>query len=216
MWYEVDIVTVYFFVWQFVSLIYKWLNQDLSYLSHTVHQKATCLSMAFLTFLVYDVLLRLMPTYLGYVYLWLMSVLDIITSLHPIYGMYDPVAKSIEDAVSFDYPTAPYGFYFSKDINELNDDVEYKDEYTSIIGWGDFFAYDLLLLLVASTNSSITIRACIAFGCIISVQLGDICTRFIDSKLDSNGLPGVPLPTIFVSGYAIAVKAIIEYLNLDC
>jgi hypothetical protein len=74
--YEVDIFTVYFLVWQFVGLIYGWLHQDLPFLSFTFHQKSTCLSMAFLAFIVYDVSLRPSPTYVGFAFVWIMSVQD--------------------------------------------------------------------------------------------------------------------------------------------
>jgi hypothetical protein len=74
--YEVDIFTVYFFVWQFVGLIYKWLHQDLPIISFTLHQKATCLSMAFLAFIMYDIVFRPLPTYVSFAFVWLMSVTD--------------------------------------------------------------------------------------------------------------------------------------------
>ena len=74
--YEVDIFTIYFLVWQFVGLIYKWLDQDLPILSFTLHQKATCLAMAFLAFIVYDVVFRPVPTCVGFAYVWLMSFID--------------------------------------------------------------------------------------------------------------------------------------------
>ncbi len=76
MGYEVDIFTVYFFVWQLVCLIYKWLHQDLPMLSFTLHQKATCLSMAFCAFIEYDIIFRFAPTYAGFAFVWLMSTLD--------------------------------------------------------------------------------------------------------------------------------------------
>ncbi len=77
MWYEVDVFTVYFFVAQFVCLIYKWLHQDLPIISFTLHQKATCLSMALITFIVYDIFFSLfVPTYISFATIWLMSIID--------------------------------------------------------------------------------------------------------------------------------------------
>lgn len=75
-WYEVDIFTVYFFVWQFVCLIYQWIHQDLPYLSYTLYQKASCLFTAFLAFMVYDIMLQFLPRYLAFGFIWLMSVVD--------------------------------------------------------------------------------------------------------------------------------------------
>jgi len=77
MGYEVDIFTVYFFVWQFIYLIYKWLYQDLPMLSFSLHQKATCLYMALTAFMEYDVLFRLLPTYMFFAVVWLWSAIDV-------------------------------------------------------------------------------------------------------------------------------------------
>jgi hypothetical protein len=71
--------------------------------------------------------------------------------------------------------------------------------------------------MVIPTNSSITIIACIAFGSIISIQLADSFTGLMLRYIDcSNGLPALPLPTIAITGYAIAINAIIEYLDVSC
>ncbi|CAF4352179.1 unnamed protein product [Rotaria magnacalcarata] len=140
----------------------------------------------------------------------------IVVCLHPNRRKYNSVTDTVADALSFDYPTAPYGVYCVDDINELNNGVKNWDRCVSAIGWGDFPIFDVLLLLVIPCNSSIIIRACIAFGCIVSVELANLCTGFILYFSDFNGLPALPLPTAVVSAYAIFVGAIIEYLNLDC
>ncbi|CAF1280552.1 unnamed protein product [Rotaria sordida] len=106
-WYEVDIFTVYLLVWQFVCLIHKWIHQDLPYLSFTLHQKACCLYMAFLAFIMHDVALKYLPTHINFALLWVMSIVDIITCLHPRWRMDDPITKALVHAVSFDYPTVP-------------------------------------------------------------------------------------------------------------
>jgi hypothetical protein len=119
------------------------------------------------------------------------------------------------ECTSFDYPTAPIGLYCTCDINELDDDVEDDNQSYQIIGFADFFFFNLLLLFVLPANSSIATRVCIAVGCIIMVQLGDLCTTFMLPYV-SDGLPAVPFPTVFVTAYAIVVDAIIEYSNIDC
>ncbi|CAM4888284.1 unnamed protein product [Rotaria socialis] len=216
MWYEVDTFTVYFLVWQFAALIYKWLYQDLPIISFTLHQQVTCLSMAYLAFTTYDIVFRLVPTYIDFAFFWLVSAMDIIICLHPKCGGNDRINEAVVDALSFDYPTTPLGVYCVYDINELNDDVEKEDKCNSFLGWGDFLIFNILLLLVIPTNSSITIRTCIAFGCIVSVQLADICTDSLLHYTDSDSLPALPLPTIAATAYAIVVDAIIEYSNLNC
>jgi hypothetical protein len=76
-WYEVDILTVYFFVCQFISLIYQWIHQHLPYLSFTLHQRASSFYTAFLAYLVYDLLLRLIPTYFNFTFIWLAALIDV-------------------------------------------------------------------------------------------------------------------------------------------
>ena len=115
-----------------------------------------------------------------------------------------------------DYPTAPRGFYYAYDTYELDEDV--KDEGTRfpIIGLGDFFYYDLLLLLVIPLNSSISTRASIALICIIVVQLGDMCTIYMDRFVYPKCIPGVPFPTVFVTLFAIVLDGIGQYSDNDC
>ncbi len=76
MWYEIDILTIYLFVWQWVCLIYEWICQDLPYFSFNLHQKAACLYCAFLSFMVYDVLLQCCPTYVKFAFVWIASFGD--------------------------------------------------------------------------------------------------------------------------------------------
>ncbi|CAF2988016.1 unnamed protein product [Rotaria sp. Silwood2] len=118
--------------------------------------------------------------------------------------------------MSFDYPTAPIGVHCVYDINEPNNDVEDEDKCFSAIGWGDLLIFNLLLLMVIPSNSSLTIKICIAFGCIVSIEFAEICNGFILYCIDFNGLPALPLPTAAVTAYMIIVNAIIEYSNVDC
>ena len=129
---------------------------------------------------------------------------------------YDPTTEAVVNALSFGYPTSTYGFYCVYDINEMDDEMENKNKTVSGIGWGDFLVFNLLLLLVIPTNCSITIRLCVAFGCIISVQLAELCNDFILHYSDVEDVPALPLPTIAVTAYAIVIDAIIEHFNFDC
>ncbi len=52
----------------------------------------------------------------------------------------DRITNVIVDAWSFDYPAVPLGYY------ESNGDVENEDESFPIIGLGDFFSHDSLLV----------------------------------------------------------------------
>jgi hypothetical protein len=136
--------------------------------------------------------------------------------LHPKWRVNDSITDVLVESVSFDYPRVPRGFYCVYDINELNDDVENENKIFPMIGLGDFFFFNLLILIVIPLNSSMTTRLCTAFVCIMIIQLGNLCTGCFISYDDSKGIPAVPFPTIFVTGYVIAVDAIIQYSNTPC
>lgn len=76
MFYEADILTVYLFVWQLSFIIYQWIHQDLPYLSYGLHQIVSCLYVAFLSFMVYDVLLRYLGTFFNFTFIWVASIFD--------------------------------------------------------------------------------------------------------------------------------------------
>jgi hypothetical protein len=139
-----------------------------------------------------------------------------VVCLHPKCRVYDPAMEAMVQALSFDYPTAPRGFYCVSDINEVNDVVKDGNIGVAGIGWGDFFSFDFLLLLVMPINSSITTIVCIAVGAIISVQVAELCNGLMLHYTDSGCLPALPLPTIAITGYAIAINYIIEYSNVSC
>ena len=102
------------------------------------------------------------------------------------------------------------------DVNELDDDdLENDDIYFPTIGLYDFFIFDLLLLTVIPGNMSNPTRVFIAFGCIICVQIGDLCTDLMIEYFEK-GMPAIPFPMITVTAYAIIIDAIIQYSNTDC
>jgi hypothetical protein len=125
--------------------------------------------------------------------------------------------EALVECMSFDYPTAPRHFYCVYDINELNDDVSNENKSFPVIGLGDFFFFNLLLLFVLPVNSSIPTRVCTALICIITVQLGDLCTTCLIPYVNNHkGLPALPFPTVFVTAYAIVVDVIIQYSDIGC
>ena len=128
----------------------------------------------------------------------------------------DDVTDAVVNALSIGYPTTVYGFYNVYDFNELNNEVESEDVYLNGIGWGDFLVFDSLLLLVIPRNYSVIIQVWVAFGCIVIVQLADLCNDLIIYFTSCRNVPALPIPTIAATAYAIIVNAIIEHLNLDC
>ncbi|CAF1267317.1 unnamed protein product, partial [Rotaria sordida] len=64
--------------------------------------------MAFLAFIMYDIVLRFVPTYVNFALLWLACAVDIVTCLHPEWHTNNSITEALVDAVSYDYPTVPH------------------------------------------------------------------------------------------------------------
>jgi hypothetical protein len=85
--------------------------------------------------------------------------------------------------------------------------MEDKDKGVSGIECGDFLVFNFLLLLIIPTNCSITLRICIAFGCIVIVQLADLCKPFklSFSELDGRNILG-KIGSVITSKYCTENK----------
>lgn len=130
--------------------------------------------------------------------------------------MDNSITEALVECMLSDYPTALPGFYCAYDINELNEDVENEDADFSVIGLGDFFYFDLMLLFVIPFNSSIITKGCLAFICIIVVQLGDLCTIYMGRFIYPKSIPAVPFPTVFITTLVIVLEAMGQYSDTDC
>ncbi len=103
------------------------------------------------------------------------------------------------------------GIYYVKDPTDIMD-----DNYVPILGFGDFFFYNLMVLFVLPPLLPITTKICVAIGCIISVQVGYIVTIWIAAFWNvETPVPALPLPVIIYSIYTILVDIFIQYSNLD-
>ncbi len=81
------------------------------------------------------------------------------------------------------------------------------------LGFMDFFVYNILLLLVVPQSSSIAVKACVIFGCIVSVQVGLLLTHWLKYLVNIYVVPGVPLPVIMVSVYIFLLRIIMPNFN---
>ena len=84
------------------------------------------------------------------------------------------------------------------------------------LGLIDFFVYNVLLLLTLPPFSSIITKMCVAFGAIISVQVGGLLTDWLQFRLNVFPGPGVPLPVITVSIYLFILDIIIPNSFNQC
>ena len=59
-------------------------------------------------------------------------------------------------------------------------------------------------------------RIWVAIGCMASIEFGDLCSGVILYLSDLDGIPGLPLPTIAVTAYALVSEHIMERSTVDC
>jgi hypothetical protein len=77
LYYEVDVITVYFLIWQCTYIMCKWEDHECSFPFLILQQGSLCISAALFTFLVYDYGYRFFPIQLNFVLLWLWSLYDV-------------------------------------------------------------------------------------------------------------------------------------------
>lgn len=139
-----------------------------------------------------------------------------VACLHPTLLVNDSMTEALVECMLSDYPTAPRGFYCAYDMNEWTEDMEKEDRCFPVLGLGDFFYFNLLLLFVIPVNSPIITRGCIALICIVLVLFGDLCTTLMRRYGAPDVLPAIPFPAVLITIYAIILDAIGQYLDTDC
>ncbi len=100
-----------------------------------------------------------------------------------------------------------FGVYSTWDLydNKFNDiDGERS------IGHGDFYIYNLMLLLILPPFSSMITKVLVTIGYIVIVQISCEAT-FRLARYYQDNLPGVPIPVAAVSMYGIILDIFIEY-----
>jgi hypothetical protein len=73
---QIDVFTVFFLMWQFTFLIYKWYTWKLPWFSFTLHQTSLCTYMAFISYAFYDMVLRYFPVRYKFGFLWFLAIKD--------------------------------------------------------------------------------------------------------------------------------------------
>jgi hypothetical protein len=105
----------------------------------------------------------------------------------------------------------PFFCYYSYDIEDGIDATKNLEG----LGGADFVAYNILLLWVLPPLPSMTIQLCVLFGFLIIIQIALMITDWIASVWEESGMPGIPLPVILVSTYAIIVDFITQNVDID-
>ena len=107
---------------------------------------------------------------------------------------------SLHDNYSYEYAILPPGLYITHDVE--HDD---NDDYQESIGMGDFIIYNWMLLFILPPFISIQEKTLLLIGHIISVQIGFWMTRSLGYYWETEMLPGVPCPVVFVTLYVLVV-----------
>jgi hypothetical protein len=90
---------------------------------------------------------------------------------------------------------------WNPDENAVNE----KDDHMSL-GLDDFFLFDLMLLSVLPSLSSMATQIIVLIGHILVVQIGQEATFLLGRLFKQQNQPAVPLPVITVSLYAILLN----------
>jgi hypothetical protein len=125
--------------------------------------------------------------------------------LHPKGRLYN--RNTAEEVLKTDLHI-PLGVYSTWDLDdsELDEDREEQS-----LGHGDFYIYNVMLLIVLPPLSSVIIKVLVTIGYIIIVQIGCWITFRLGLLYNQDSLPGVPLPVAVVSMYAVILDVFIEY-----
>jgi hypothetical protein len=73
-----------------------------------------------------------------------------------------------------------------------------------------------MVLFIQLPLWSMTTKILVVFGCIISIQIGQCGTICIRQLWRLVGVPGLPLPVIIFSVYAMIINVIMKYTNNGC
>ncbi|CAF1413848.1 unnamed protein product [Rotaria magnacalcarata] len=204
--YSLDIFTVYFLVWQVMFLITAWELQILPLISLTFFRGCQCMIPAFIMYFVYDFFFRLLPMEVNFLLIWIFALADIIYCLHPRYHI---ESSRILDELSTDGTPSLVGFYYTWNFDD--DELVDRKNNRSSLGIGDFLIFNLMLLLIVPSGSSMTTKVCIAIGHIIAIQIGQIATSWFGCYFNQYLLPALPLPVVCFSLYAILLNAFVQY-----
>jgi hypothetical protein len=98
------------------------------------------------------------------------------------------------------------GCYYVKGID--------KWKQSRVLGLGDFLIYNILVLISIPPSTSLIIKICVAFGTLVSVQIGHLLTHRLQHLMKIALTPAVPLLVITASIYIFLVDIIFrQYFN---
>ena len=105
------------------------------------------------------------------------------------------------------------GFYTAHDPD---DDQIDDDDGCESLGFGDFLAFNSMLLALLPLNLSIQGKCLMVVTYMISVCIGDESSRQLGFFWNAWLMPAIPVPMFFISLYAILLNYIVENVSTVC
>jgi hypothetical protein len=75
-YYKMDVLSIYFIVWQFIYPLSKWEDLELKYPLLIIRQASCCASSSIMAFLFHDIMFVYFPFQFKIICLWLYSLYD--------------------------------------------------------------------------------------------------------------------------------------------
>jgi hypothetical protein len=75
-YYKMEVLSIYFIVWQFIYLLSKWEDLELKCPLLIIQQASCCASSSIMAFLFHDIMFVYFPFQFKIIYLWLYSLYD--------------------------------------------------------------------------------------------------------------------------------------------
>ncbi len=110
--------------------------------------------------------------------------------------------------MSKDIRSFPCGFYYTWDVH---DNRSYRHGDRSALGLGDFVMFNIMLLFVLNPLLSIIANICITIAHVIAIQIGQRITYLLGIRYNQCSQPGLPLPAITFSIYAMLLYFFFQY-----
>jgi hypothetical protein len=85
-----------------------------------------------------------------------------------------------------------------------------------LLGLGDFLVFNQMVLFILLPVWSMITKILVVCGCIIAIQFGHCGTACIYRLWKLPNGPGLPLPVITFSIYAVILNVIMGYANNNC
>ncbi len=75
-YFTIDLITVYLFIWQLTTLVFWWMWHDLASPILLLEQVSLCILTGLEAFMLHNITLRYVPTTINLGFLWLLSGID--------------------------------------------------------------------------------------------------------------------------------------------